>query len=246
MANSSSWVRIHSACKIRLPWEWCLPSLRPGFTNASLNGASVIEASGLAPNGGTPVPDVLAGLLNADGSGTVTASFDENQGGTMTQQSQQGTYSVATNGKVTFTGLGANPPILYLSGANQAFLLGTDSSVSSGIVEPQIATPPYNNASILGTYLGGTTAPVQSSLVDSVSFLFADGNGNINGIEDFSGPTGPGTQNLFATYQVSSTGRTTLSGTPAGVAYVVSNKKIVVLPSGTSPVLATYSTAATN
>ena len=218
-----------------------------GFSNASLNGISVLEASGVAPNGGSPEGDVVLGYFTADGHGNATVSLDENKGGTLTQQQvSQGTYSVASNGRVTLTGFGGNPPILYLSTPGQAFVVGQGNSVASGILEPQTAVPPYNNLSIIGTYLGGTSTPVLSALVDSVSYLFADGNGNINGIEDFSGPSGIGSLNVAATYQVDSTGRAVLTGTPAGIMYVVSAKKIVLLPTGNNPVLSSYFTGAVN
>jgi hypothetical protein len=218
-----------------------------GFTNASLSGVSAVELSAWAQNGPNRQADVTLGLFNADGAGNATASLDENLGGTlMQQQVSQGTYSVATNGKVTLTGFGGNPPIFYLSNPDQAFVVGQDSAVTSGIVEPQTAIPPYNNLSIFGTYLGGTTTPVASALVDSVSWLFADGNGNINGIENTSGPNGIGTQNLAATYQVDATGRAVVTGTPAGIMYVISAKKVVLLPSGNNPVLQTFNAASTN
>jgi hypothetical protein len=218
-----------------------------GFSNASLNGVSVLEVDGVAPNNGSPEADVILGLFTADGNGNATASLDQNKGGTLTQQQvSQGTYSVAANGRVTQSGFGGTPPILYLVRSNQAFVVGQDTAVTSGILEPQTATPPYTNLSILGTYLGGATTPVLSALVDSVDWLFADGNGNIDGIQDYSGPSGTGTQNLSATYQVDSTGRAVFTGTPAGIMYVVSSKKVVLLPSGSNPVLSTFSAAATN
>lgn len=218
-----------------------------GFSNASLNGISVLETDSVVPNSGAPVADAVLGFFTADGNGNATASLDENQGGTLTQQQvSTGTYNVASNGKVTLNGFEGNPPILYLSALNQAFVVGQDAAVTSGILEPQTAAPPYNNVAIFGTYLGGTTTPVLSALVDSVSWLFADGNGNINGIEDWSGPSGTGTQNVSSTYQVDSTGRAVLTGTPAGIMYVISAKKVVLLPAGNNPVLSTFAAAATD
>ena len=218
-----------------------------GFTKASLHGSSVFETTGLAANGGNPVADVVLGLANWDGNGNGSFSLDENQGGTITQQQvSQGTYNVAPNGRVTLTGFGSGAPILYLTNANQAFLVGQGASVASGILEPQSAPPPYNNFSIFGTYLGGTIDPAQSTLVDSVGFLLADGNGNMNGTENYSGPSGTGTQDLSATYQVDTTGRAVLTGTPAGFMYVISAHKVVLLPTGNNPVLSPFSTGVTN
>ncbi len=51
------------------------------FTNASLKGNSVIELEGLDTSGGSPVSDLQAGIINANGSGAFTATLDENDGG---------------------------------------------------------------------------------------------------------------------------------------------------------------------
>jgi large repetitive protein len=207
------------------------------FTNASLSGASVVEINGVNPNGGTPVADAQLGIFTAS-SGNASISLDENRGGTIIPpQISSGTYSVASNGRVTLTGFGGTPPIVYLSNSNQGFIVGQDASASSGVIEPQAGPPPYSNLSISGTYLGGTVTPVQSPVIDSVSFVFGDGNGNINGSENTSGPSGPGSNPISATYLVDSTGRAAVTGTPAGIMYVVSRKKIVLLPSGNNPAL---------
>ncbi len=204
------------------------------FTNASLQGLSLVETTGLAPNGA----DVVLGLANwGTGSGSGSFSLDENQGGTITQQqASQGTYSVAANGKVTLTGFGGNPPILYLVSSDQAFILGQTSTVAFGVLEPQSAST-FTNASIIGDYFGGTINPAQSSIVDSVAYLVADGNGNIIGMANTSGPSGTGMLTYSATYQVDSTGRAVVTGTPAGIMYVVSPTKVVLLPSGNTPAL---------
>ena len=70
----------------------------------------------------------------------------------------------------------------------------------------------------------------------------------MNGIQDFSAPGGPGTQNLVSTYQVDASGRavvTPTTGNLGGIMYVVSAKKVVLVPSGPGPVLSTYSSAQT-
>ncbi len=230
-----------------LPLGSILSQASRSFTNRSQQGVGVYEVEGVAPNGGNPVPDAVLGFFTANGNGTATAINDQNSGGTITQhQVSQGTYSVASNGRVTLSGFTGTPPILYLVNTNQAFVVGQDSSVASGILEPQTAVPPYTNLSILGNYLGATTTPVQSAIVDAVSFLFADGNGNINGIQNFSGPSGTGTLDLSATYEVDSTGRAVMTGAPAGILYVVSAKKIVLLPTGNAPALSSFNLGLTN
>jgi hypothetical protein len=218
-----------------------------GFTNTSLSGNSILELTGLAPNGGSPVPDVELGLATWNGGGNGTFSLDENVGGTITQQQvTHGTYSVASNGRATLTGFFTGAPILYLTNANQAFAIGQDASVKYGVLEPQTAIPPYNNDSIIGTYLGGTVNPAQSPIVDAVGYFLADGTGDLSGLESTSGPSGPGTLPLSATYQVDSTGRAVLTGVPAGYMYVVSAKKVVLLPTGNAPALSVFNIGLTD
>ena len=103
--------------------------------------------------------------------------------------------------------------------------------------ELQSGTPPYSNASVFGTYLGGTINPAQPQLTDFTGYYLADGNGNLAGMANTSGPSGTGTQPYAATYQVDGTGRAVVNGTPAGILYVVSPTKTVLLPSGHNPVL---------
>jgi hypothetical protein len=102
----------------------------------------------------------------------------------------------------------------------------------------------------LGIYVGGTVAPVEESITDAVSFFQADGNGNLNGIQDYSSTSGSGTQNLSATYQVDASGRAVVTANPNGnlngIMYVVSPKKVALLPTGATPVLSTFSSAQTH
>jgi hypothetical protein len=217
------------------------------YSNASLTGNSILELTGLAPNNGSPVPDVVLGLATWNGNGNGTFSLDENTGGNITQQQiSHGTYGVASNGRVTTSGFTPDSPILYLSNTDQAFVLGQDATVRYGVLEPQTAVPPYNNSSILGTYLGGTVNPAQSPIVDASGYFLADGNGNLSGLENTSGPSGPGTLPLMATYQVDSTGRAVLNGTPQGFMYVVSAKRVVLLPMGNAPALSVFNIGLTN
>ena len=212
------------------------------FSDSSLNGVGVVEVTGSDVVGGNPVSEAEAGLLTTDGQGNGSISLDQNDGGTVTQLHNSGTYTVAANGRVTLSSsFGANPPVFYLTDRNQAFVVGTDSLVTSGILDAQ-SSAPFTNASILGTYLGGTVAPALSSDTNAVSWGFADGNGNINLSENTSGPSGPGSSQFAGTYQVDGTGRAvlTLNGNPAGVIYTVNPQKFVVLPNSAGPVLSTF------
>jgi hypothetical protein len=222
--------------------------LAANFTDASLSGNTILEMNGLNPNGGSPVADVVLGLANWNGGGGGNTSLDENKGGTMTRQTLQGNYNVESSGRVTTTGLGASSPILYLFNFDQGFAVGQDSSVLSGVVEQQTSNPPLGQQSINGIYVGGTLTPVEPAITDAVSFFQADGNGNLNGIQFYSAPSGPGQQNLTSTYTVDASGRAVVNptvGNLGGIMYVVSAKKVVLLPSGNAPVLGTFSSAQT-
>jgi len=179
-----------------------------------------------------------------------TFTYDENQGGACNggacnqPQSSTGTYCIdKSTGRVTltnFTGqFGQTPPVFYMVGASQAFVVGTDAAVTSGNLESQLGSP-FSNSSVFGLYAGGTISPVTAMVTNDVSSLFADGNGNMNGTDDTSGAGGPaGPLNFSYTYGVDSTGRTLVcaSGTCnaqsnniIGVAYVISPTKFVLLP----------------
>jgi len=214
------------------------------FTNSFLHGVSVLEVNGTD----VTVPEAEAGLLTTDGQGNGSVSLDQNDGGTLTQLHNSGTYTVAANGRVTLSSsFGTNPPVLYLADRNQGFVVGTDSLVTSGILDAQSGLS-FTNSSILGTYLGGTVAPALSSVTNAVSWAFSDGNGNINLSELTSGPGGPGSGQFPDTYQVDGTGRAdlTLNGSPAGIIYVVSPQKFVLLPNGVSPILSTFTRGSAN
>ena len=170
------------------------------FTDASLNGVGVVEVNGTDVIGGSPVSEAEAGLLTADGMGGGSLSIDQNDGGMLNQFSSSGTYNVAANGRVTLSSsFQTNPPILYLVSQNQAFVVGTDSLVTSGILDAQSGGPPFTNSSIIGTYLGGTVTPVLPSVTNAVSWAFADGGGHINLSLTTSGPSGPGSSQFQGT-----------------------------------------------
>ena len=220
-----------------------------GWQLTALSGAGVAQLTALDPSGGNPKADVIAGLLNADGAGNATFNSDENDGGTLNQQqTSQGTYAIDSvgqnTGKVTLSGFstqfGNNPPILYLYGPNSAYFVGTDSKVTSGVLQLQTNSP-FDDGSVKGVYAGGTVSPTLSSVTDSVVFLFADGLGNFNGAQYISGPGGPGGPNMLTlSYDpVDSTGRAVVKQgmNTFGFLYVVSSSRFVMVPVGNNPAL---------
>jgi Putative Ig domain len=230
------------------------------LNNGALAGTSVVELTAVTSG----APEVTAGLLMGQRTSNscptydpASLSFDQNQGGTVSQQSAQGTYCVdSASGRVTLSGFagmfGGQLPVFYMVSPNRAFVVGTDVAANSGNLEPQ-AGAPFGNASLSGPYTGGTLTPVSSAVTNAVTWLFADANGNMNGTEDSSGPGGPATQNFTGyTYATDSTGRSVVKDDNANMAdiiYVISPTKFIMLPilkldgtTETNPALSIFST----
>src|ERR1039457_6363563 len=91
-----------------------------GFSNASLNGSTVMELNGMSSAGS----DVQLGVGQFDGQGNITLfQTDENKAGTHTVNTLTGTYNVPANGRVTVAGLGTGPqPVFYLADANRGLV----------------------------------------------------------------------------------------------------------------------------
>jgi len=212
-----------------------------GFSSASLNGGMVIYLTGRAGSGcggGTgPAPNVLAGLLTADGIGTVGLTYDQNCGGAPTSVTGlPGTYSVTSNGRAAFR-LGGAYVAAYMVSANQAFFIVPDSSVLFGFGELQAAGS-FTNSGVNGTYAGSTSAPATLDVVIFSGEFTADGaspTGNIFGVEDIGAPIGTSLGIAAnATYSVSSfptNGRGTIAGSIGGngIIYGISASKFVVV-----------------
>jgi hypothetical protein len=212
-----------------------------GFTNESLNGNLVIYLTGLSNcgSGATGVPKAVAGLITADGTGTLNLDFDENYcHAPRTVTGFSGTYGVASSGRTTIA-LGGYALVAYLASANQAFLFVSDGNVLFGVGEPQTAGP-FTNSVVKGTYAGSATYPASFGVTVFSGEFTADGastTGNISGHEDVGAPSGSVSDEAFnASYSVSSSptnGRGTMtvsSGTGGNaVFYVISPTKLVAL-----------------
>ena len=211
-----------------------------GFSNASLNGGTVIYMTGFTfcGNGSGRASDALAGLLTFDGKGALNAAFDENCGGLSNSVSGlTGTYSVASNGRTSIAV--ANGAVAYLVSPNQAFLFATDSSIVSGLGEPQAATS-FTNDALKGNYAGVATTPASFGVQVFSGEFTADGaspTGNLTGTEDIGASSGPVSGAVFqAAYSVASSptnGRGTMtvsSGTGGNaIIYMISASAFVAI-----------------
>ncbi|HSZ62831.1 MAG TPA: putative Ig domain-containing protein [Terriglobales bacterium] len=222
------------------------------FTDASLNGISVIELQGVGNNGGSP--QASAGFVTTNGAGTFSIQADQNQGGTMGTLCGTGTYSVASNGRMTLTsftqcgggGGGGHNPVFYLVAKNQAFVIGTDNSVTLGTMTPQVGSG-FTAASLSGNYLGGSQETDDFTGKAQVIQLHADGAGNVTGTSDQNaGPNGCGgscagasSSTLAATYALYPGGpdgkfAIAQDGVTQVYIYMISTTQFVVLPVSSS------------
>src|SRR5467141_2196553 len=211
-----------------------------GFTNASLNGNMVIYLTGLSMCGsGSGVPKAVAGLLTTNGGGALSLTYDENYcRAPNSVTAAPGTYSVASNGRVSIT-IGGYSLVAYLMNLNQIFLFVSDSNVLFGVGEPQTAVS-FTNTSLKSAYAGFATNPVGFGVtVFSGEFAADDASptGTVTGNEDIGASNGPNPGVAFnATYSVSpspTNGRgmmTVTSGTGGnGVIYMISPSKFVAV-----------------
>ena len=228
---------------------------------APLSGNSIVYIQGLSSTAGASRVQIGNLLFTSTGAGTGTLSggFDQNDGGTISTASSNpvsGDYTITANGRVTFTNAGATPPILYMIGANNAFVVGTSSRVDAGTGEPQSIQPFTMTGGEGGYYCFGTEAPAVSGskVFDGVQQIIPSSatTAPVSGYaQDFNSLAG-GLQEDVASSNVTltadSTGRFTFSdgtnGTSPKVGYIVGfngmgefNKSIAIDtdPSDTMP-----------
>jgi len=176
------------------------------FTNASFNGFSVFNQTGLT--GG--VPDVLVGRMTFDGEGAISIGFDQNAGGSiLIGGTLTGRYAVSTNGRTTLNLV--NPKLvpsivtMYAISKNTAFIMDYNSaSVHSGYLEFQAILPPFGDDNLNGSYPYVSSTPAGASVALLSAIATFDGNGNVAGNEDEDFVTGPNLSQLMSgIYQIS-------------------------------------------
>ncbi len=169
------------------------------FSNATLKGQSIIQMNGVSST--SPAAEI--GVAAFDGNGNITGPgtaglpgyfTDESVGGTLSENSYSGTYSVASNGRVTVNLTGDTyQPVWYLVSTNTAFAVGTDPMVMSGSLTQQtVPTKGFTIANLLGSYLGGTITPTTSSVTNELDVAATPPPGGIWAVisYDTNGPAG--------------------------------------------------------
>ncbi len=202
------------------------------FSNASLDGTAVLYMQDIHQQDG--LDQSIAGLLSFDGAGNLNiTAMDEDLAGIITQdQTSQGTYFIDVNGAVTMTCSNPNCPAGFLVSQNQGFFVGTSASSIFGIMEPQSGGP-FSNASIAGSYAGGSLAPLDyQSARNEVDLGTADGLGTFTVSGDASDASGLNQISDNVSYNVAANGRGTMQGQSdpvPGVAYMISPARWVIL-----------------
>jgi hypothetical protein len=203
-----------------------------GFTDTALSGNAILGTQALS-NG--TAASVSGGIVSASGNGSsISFSFDQNVGGTVGTFSGSGTYSVASNGRVTLSGsgLGSNRPVFYLVNTNQGFVIGTDSAITYGQFYAQSGSG-FNNGSLSGLFTGGSDFPqdfLVSEEIDSVNF---NGSGSLTGNTETNVNAGSPSQSaISSSYVASSNGRVVVSqsGSHTAILYIVSSDEVLVIP----------------
>jgi hypothetical protein len=219
------------------------------FAANPLSGAYVGYQSGLNTSGTSPVSRTTLLLLTASGI-NITGNQLRNDGGSFQSKSIGTgiTYSVAPSGRMVVSGGGGGGgPIFYLVSPNQAFAVGTGSTVDTGFFQSQTGGP-FTNASATGTYAFGTIEPVLANSSENLGVAtFNPVTTTINVIDD---QNGNGSQNLGGTqsfnYSIDPTGLGTIpssgssctisatSTTCQTVIYIISPTKAVIMDTQSS------------
>jgi hypothetical protein len=183
------------------------------FSNSSLSGSLVVYVSGGSTNGSAAASRTEADIIKVTSGNNFSFSGYQNDGGNIsdpTKNNGQGTFTVASNGRVTITVStpgATNLPVFYLSSANTAFFLNSDTAASAGNMEPQVGSS-FTNSSASGTYgLGSIDPAVPLTKNEEGTITFAASSAAINGTSDKNSLGNQVPDNLdSANYAISSTG----------------------------------------
>ena len=206
------------------------------FSTSSLSGTSVFYDSKPSNNGTTATSKISIGIVTTDGAGNFSYAGYSNGGGdvqTPSNNGATGTFSVASNGRVTLTvgGTGNNQiPVFYLFSPGNAFSVSSGNGADDGVMESQSAKSVTN-----GTYTNGTINPQTAGVTDKESIVtLTTGNATSTDDSNSQGTLAPNHAST-GTYTVDTTGVFFLpaSCTPGTncekIGTVISGSKIVLM-----------------
>lgn len=210
------------------------PSVK--FDQTAITGPSIATGTGLD----TSASAFVGRLLTADPGcalpSTISLVLTQNDAGVVSAPPPVcGTYSVNPNGRVSFTNLGSRVTAVYLTGRNQGFLIGSDTTATSGQLEPQTGAP-FSITSVQGGYT--LSAPVTTeksvkNLLGQLSSLLGNGSmtGTVDEIDADGTPNTTPSATLIFTLTDAARGRGTVTSNtallPTNLAfYIVSPGKV--------------------
>ena len=196
------------------------------FSQASLSNSHIYQLGGFIPGS----PDVEIGVLHFDGVGAVSGTSFERSGGTASATTLSGQYTVdQTTGRFVFSGTAVNAVGYATASADgiTAYLVGTGSSASSGVMEFQTSSypPGYQFSPINGRYGIGIDEVLDPQTTVFAGVQGADLNGNLSSDSyiDNNIPADPGLIPVQAFTMFRYTWSPDGSGTYGGNTYMVSN-----------------------
>ncbi len=179
----------------RLSGEMILQQPTVAFNNSILQNPSVATGSGVSSGNASVFAGLLSSAAPCDGAtNTVSLAYDQNDGGTITAPALAGTCSVDPKGRVSFTGLGASAALTrvaaaYLTGPGQGFLMGSDTEVTTGLLEQQSGGP-FATASVLGGYTLSAPFVAETNVANVLGQVTADGVASVTGtVDELDAPT---------------------------------------------------------
>ena len=217
-----------SATTVVMAGEVDLQSVTPSAS--SLDGTMVFYLTGMNSGGGASV-----GLVAADGTSSVGVTDYQDKAGTpqTTPTTFTCTYAVDSYGRMSLSGsaaacTGSGTPVLYISGTNSAFMLGTGGAVDIGNAEPQVGSD-FTVAYLSGTYYTGTLEVVNQGQEAEVKYITVAGSGSGSFTTDSTEiSTTPGINYTgTGTLTVATDGTISSSGTPIG--FIISSTRFVLL-----------------
>ena len=213
------------------------------FSNSNLNGKSVGRGSRQhGAGGGSPNSQATVQLLQSS-NGNLTVSEYDNTGGTVSNGTLTGTYTVASNGRTPVNFTDGSQVVCYLVTTNEGYCINTVPQPGHNVngaeltyFEPQTGGP-FGLTSVAGQYTAGSLPQYVSSTASSIDTFFTDGAGNASFVGTESGPGGIEPQSGAETYTVDNTGLVTIlaGSSPSAYGYVVNANKFEVISTDGNP-----------
>jgi hypothetical protein len=172
-------------------------SVGANSTNApgALSGFYLLEAQGLETSGSTIGNYAAIATLNTANTGAISvANFYVNDAGVYTTTPYlNAAYSVeAASGRVTFTGLSATPPVVYLTEGTTnsqigGFVVGTDPQASSGVIVPSTNAPSLLLSNLSGKYAASNEEDLDAQNGASLGLFAFTGTGQFTATQILTG-----------------------------------------------------------